>query len=362
MQTTRAEVSKKAWATRRANEQRLAQSPPNTDDRVAVRVHKYPSNPRIDEAIREAYRQFRNYNNRTALTALAKRIGWPKHRVNGRGCELGLARAKELYWSEEETAIVAKWGHLTDKAIQTKLQNAGFARTLTAVHLKVKRLRIKKNLDGYSATKLAEAFGVDPKTVTKWINRGMLQAERRGTHRTDKQNGDTFWITNESVKTFVQRYPDEVDLAKVEKWWFLDLVTGGKISDRTVEAGQLRNQVSALRSQISALVAAARVTGEQIARLKSELHAATEKARKLSDAEALHKPKRKALQKELAQLDLTVAQLQGRRVTREDVMHLHGLAARIAATLNLPAELVAESAAVTESVESLISAVRGMAS
>jgi len=30
----------------------------------------------------------------------------------------------------------------------------------------------------------------------------------------------------------VFRYPDEIELAKVEKFWFLDLVSGGRIGVR----------------------------------------------------------------------------------------------------------------------------------
>ncbi len=31
---------------------------------------------------------------------------------------------------------------------------------------------------------------------------------------------------------FVLKHPDEIDLRKVEKWWFLDLVTAGRIGIR----------------------------------------------------------------------------------------------------------------------------------
>jgi hypothetical protein len=91
------------------------------------------------------------------------------------------------------------------------------------------RLRIKQNLDGYSACSLASAFGVDVHKVCRWIQRGLLQAKPRGTARTDKQGGDTWWIPMAAVRHFVMRAPEEIDLARVEKFWFLDLVTGGEI-------------------------------------------------------------------------------------------------------------------------------------
>jgi hypothetical protein len=225
---TRAEVMKKAWITRRANEERLALAP-HDEERVAIRSHKYPSNPRIDDAIQEAYRLFRQFNNRAAISNLAKRISWPRWQVIKRARALGLSRTKEPHWSGEEESILQRWGHLTDHAIQTKLKRRGFLRSLTAVHLKVKRLRIKQNLDGYSATQLSKAFGIDGHKVTAWIKSGALPAERRGTERTQAQGGDTYWIRRDDVKPFILRYPEEIDLAKVEKFWFLDILTDGKV-------------------------------------------------------------------------------------------------------------------------------------
>ncbi len=232
---TRSEVTKKAWITRRAKEERVADSGTTGAERVGARTRKRPSNPRIDEAIANAYRQWREFGNRTAIRNLAERIGWPRWSVNRRASEMGIAQTKELPWSEREVVILERWGHLTDHGIQTKLAKSGFHRSLTAVHLKVKRLRIKRNLDGYSAHSLSQAFGVDGHVVTKWIARGMLKAERRGTARTGQQNGDTYWITNADVKQFIAGYPNEIDLAKVEKFWFLDLVTDGGISEKSAE-------------------------------------------------------------------------------------------------------------------------------
>jgi len=58
----------------------------------------------------------------------------------------------------------------------------------------------------------------------------MLRATRRGTDRTEAQGSDTYWITHPAVRDFVLRYPDEIDLARVEKIWFVDLVTAGRIA------------------------------------------------------------------------------------------------------------------------------------
>lgn len=189
----------------------------------------YVSNPQIDSEIAEAYRKFREFNNRKSITLAAKRIGWPRHAVLKRALKLGLSRSKEAPWSDREVSLLQQYGYLSDEKLAQKLQSHGFERSATAVHLKVKRLKIRSNGDWYSATKLATAFGCDVHVVRRWINSKALPAEKRGTDRVAEQGGDTWLIWHDDVRTFALAYPDEYDLAKVEKYWFLDIITGGKI-------------------------------------------------------------------------------------------------------------------------------------
>lgn len=197
-----------------------------------VKAGKYAFTPAMDDAIRTAYRLFLDQGDRKAIGSCATKLRFPKWAVTRRAAILGLARIKEPPWSDAEVALLERWGHLTAAVIQRKLKEAGFGRSVNGVHLKIKRERIKQNLDGYSATALALAFGIDSHKITYWINRKMLIASRRGTDRTASQGGDTFWITHTAARDFVLAYPDEVDLRKVDKWWFLDLVTCGRIGVR----------------------------------------------------------------------------------------------------------------------------------
>jgi hypothetical protein len=183
-----------------------------------------------DEAIREAYRLFWEYNNRRAIKMAARRLGWPHWAVTRRAQVLGLAHPVErTNWTPEEEQVLSRFAHNSDIVIARKLKEAGFHRTATAVHLKCKRDRIKATLNGYSAHQLAEAFGVDGHKITRWIAAGLVKAERREQGRTPQQGGNAFWIKHTDVRDFVLRCPDEVDLKKVEKWWFLDLLTDGRI-------------------------------------------------------------------------------------------------------------------------------------
>jgi hypothetical protein len=189
---------------------------------------KYVPNPTLDSAIRDAYRKQRQ-GDRAALRAVAARIGWSPNAVAKRGAELGITRAKEPPWAAAEEELLARVGYLAPSGIQQQFSAAGFSRSIAAIQMKLNRTRIKQNLEGYSANSLAAALGVDVHKILTWIRRGCLAAERRRTDRIADRCGDTWWISDRAVKRFILRTPEEIDLARVEKIWFLDLLTGGKV-------------------------------------------------------------------------------------------------------------------------------------
>jgi hypothetical protein len=195
----------------------------------AVRYkRKYKPTPEVDAIIRDAYLRQRN-GDRSALKAASRKIGWTRSAVSKRGAELGVTRVKERPWTPPEEEVLERFGHLAPTGIRQRLAKAGFSRSVAAIQMKMNRSRIRANLDGYSACRLADAFGVDVRKVLMWIRRSLLRAERRGTERTAAQGGDIWWISHREVRRFVMRAPEELDLARVEKIWFLDLLTGGKL-------------------------------------------------------------------------------------------------------------------------------------
>jgi len=195
-----------------------------------ARRSKYVADERIDNLVREAYRRRVEENERQASRWAQRETGWPKFMINRRGAQLGLARTKEPNWSTGELAILEENAHLGIGAVRKRLANAGFRRTDTGILLKRKRLKLIACLDGYSGNALARLLGVDNHKVHQWIEDGILPAERRGTDRSHKQGGDMYWIRRADVFAFLIEHPDEYDLHKVEKWWFLSLITGGRIS------------------------------------------------------------------------------------------------------------------------------------
>lgn len=193
------------------------------------RRRKYVFTDQIDQFIREIYLGDRAARKLPDIQLLAKKVGVPHWALKKRARELGLTRTKELPWSEAELAVLSRCAWMSDERIRLKLKDAGFARTVTGIHLKLKRMRFKHDGSFYSANSLAQALGIDPHAVTRWIKSGHLKAKLRGTARGPLQNGDTYVIQEKDVRQFILQYPTEIDLRKVDQLWFLDLITNGLV-------------------------------------------------------------------------------------------------------------------------------------
>ena len=115
----------------------------------------------------------------------------------------------------------------SDERIRLKLKAASYTRTVTGIHLKLKRMRFKCDPSFYSGKGLAQALGIDSHVVTRWIKSGHLRAQFRGTARGEPQGGDIYLIREKDVRRFILEHPTEIDLRKVDQLWFLDLITNG---------------------------------------------------------------------------------------------------------------------------------------
>ena len=190
---------------------------------------KYVFTDQIDQIIREIYLNHRNAKTRPGIPLLAKKVGMPHWALKKRARELGLARTKELPWSEAELGILARYAWMSDERIRLKLKAAGYSRTVTGIHLKLKRMSFKHDGSFYSAYSLAQALGIDPHAVTRWIKSGHLKAKNRGTARGPQQNGDSYLIQEKDVRRFILEHPTDIDLRKVDQIWFIDLITNGSV-------------------------------------------------------------------------------------------------------------------------------------
>ena len=100
-------------------------------DRVKVQSRrKYVFTDQIDQLIREIYLNHRDAKTRPGIRLLAKKVGMPHWALKKRARELGLARTKELPWTEAELGILARYAWMSDERIRLKLKAAGYARTV----------------------------------------------------------------------------------------------------------------------------------------------------------------------------------------------------------------------------------------
>jgi hypothetical protein len=198
--------------------------------RAKTRNRKYIFTDQIDQLVREIYLNPPGAKTRRpGIRLLAKKVGMPHWALKKRARDLGLARTKELPWSEPELEILARYAWMSDERIRLKLKAAGYARTVTGIHLKLKRMRFKHDGSFYSACSLAQALGIDPHVVTRWIKSGHLKAKLRGTARTEQQNGDSYLIQERDIRRFILDHPSDINLRKVDQLWFLDLITNGLV-------------------------------------------------------------------------------------------------------------------------------------
>lgn len=195
------------------------------------RRQKWSTNDQIDAAIRRAYEKVPTKN---AINDLARTLGRPRWWVSKRAVTLGLVtpRFKEPPWSEAEIELVAANAHKNPVVIARRLKACGFARSATAIVVKIKRLGYARGRnadpDNYTARACADMFGVDVKVVTGWVAKSWLKAGRRGTDRTKQQGGDEHWIHRRDIRAFIIANVAVVDFRKVDKFWLVEILTGDR--------------------------------------------------------------------------------------------------------------------------------------
>lgn len=191
----------------------------------AFKPTKWPITLEIHAAIEKIYK--RDTGN-GQVAALAQRLGYPRWKLSRYAIRQGwiAKQKKEPDWTEKEIWTLMTYAHLSGERIQIRLKKAGFGRSVTGIVLKRKRLELLSRLEGWSANSLAALLGVDAHSITKSIKAGKLRAKKRGTHRTKQQGGDSYFIRDSDVREYVMNNLHEIDIRKVDKYWFVELLTG----------------------------------------------------------------------------------------------------------------------------------------
>jgi hypothetical protein len=134
---------------------------------------KYVFTLQIDNRIREIYSK-RGVHKRShqipGIKELACELHWPKWVLNRRARILGLTRPRESAWSHKEISILERYSHLTNNGAKKKLAEAGFHRTTTAIRFRIQHLRLRKNNPFYTASSLADCFGVDHHCISRFAS------------------------------------------------------------------------------------------------------------------------------------------------------------------------------------------------
>lgn len=198
---------------------------------VRYKPRKYTTNEHIDRVIRDGY--LAATGDKAEIRRLAERVGRPRWWVSRRALDLGLRQAtkKEPPWTDAELELLESLAHHSVEVIRRKMAAKGFRRSATAIAVKVKRegigLREARELAGiYSATSCARLLGVDAKTITRWIEVEGLPATKAGTARVDIQGGDEWRIKARALRTWIGDHAARIDLRKVHRDWFIDLMMG----------------------------------------------------------------------------------------------------------------------------------------
>lgn len=199
----------------------------------AERRRKKPKHPLTPERRAYMLAQYRP-TERGVSYRIARVLGVPKWRVCRWAAELGLTGpdTRGPKWTPAEDAFLE--AHIGARRVDWIAKQ--LRRSVTGVVVRAKRLSISRKdaRTWYTARQVADAFGVDPGTVVRWIELGKLAAKHEGQ---DYPNGRAAaWrIEHLSVRRFVKLHPSAYTLAKVDQVWFLDLVFG-EIGVRDVAA------------------------------------------------------------------------------------------------------------------------------
>lgn len=197
-----------------------------------------------DRIIRDIYEK-RSGKYKT-YAAYAKVLGYPRHTVATHARrDLGLEpNQKEPNWSAEELKYIYLWSWMTPHMLWLRFQKMGFKRSQTAIRLKYKRLRLHTSRSWLTATELASALGEDGHKVVRWIKRGLLFAHWREYERSERRNGHghdgSYVIHYKAIRRFMLMNPTEIDLRKVDQYFFFDIITDGNFGENYRDADEER--------------------------------------------------------------------------------------------------------------------------
>ena len=187
---------------------------------------KYTFTPEMDKELLYTYSI--NTDSKPRLTNLARKFRMPRWALYQRALKIGAVQSSQQKkkWTDQEIKIIQQNARYEPLTIKKRLEKAGFKRSIASIVLKRKRMRLLSNGKGMSACLCAQFLGVSLRIVLNHIKAGLLRAE---IIRYDQQGKANYYIREKDLRSFIINNPDVVDLRKVEKYYFIELLANGKV-------------------------------------------------------------------------------------------------------------------------------------
>lgn len=177
---------------------------------------KYILTPERRAFLQQHYRRI----DANEITKHALFRGIPKWRVWHWAGDLGLTCSGNKWTPEQETYLEMHYHHKTLAELAERLQH-----TQGEILARCKLLGIKKVSHGYTLADVAWGLGVSEKTLTKWIELGWLQADKRVMERSD--NRHIWHISSRAIRLLVRYHYNEINQHKVDWLWLMDVIFDG---------------------------------------------------------------------------------------------------------------------------------------
>lgn len=190
---------------------------------------EHPISPELDARIREEWATM-DARKKGEVARVADVLMVPRWWLSTRAMALGLAIprvTKEPPWSAAELVLIRKVPLHNPDRCAVIFREHGFLRTPAAIMNKAKRLSISRRYTKtLTAFKCATILGVDSKSFGKWILKGIVQATKREESKRLPQQGGVPWeIERAYFRQWVIDNLEMIDIRKVDKFAFVDLLT-----------------------------------------------------------------------------------------------------------------------------------------
>lgn len=186
--------------------------------------------PELERQIRE---KWPGMSGRGAVQALADELGIPRARLSDFIEKLGLTmpHKKEPPWSAAEIELMRRVPLHSPQTASRIFAEHGFQRTATSIVVKAKRLSLSRRYrETLSATQAAAILGVDAKNFALECAGGQVKAEKRETRRLPQQGGHPWSIRREDLRQYVIDNIGRIDIRKVDRFAFVDLLVNAGAS------------------------------------------------------------------------------------------------------------------------------------